>query len=83
MFLEAHLKIEAYIVKCEVIQSCPTLCDPMDPTRLLHPWNFLGKSTGVGCHFLFQVIFPTQESNLGLPHCRQMLYRHTYDLYNL
>ena len=37
----------------EVTQSCPTLCDPMD-TRLLHPWDFLGKSTGVGCHFLLQ-----------------------------
>ena len=22
------------------------------PTRLLHPWDFPGKSTGVGCHFL-------------------------------
>ena len=22
------------------------------PTRLLHPWNFPGKSTGMGCHFL-------------------------------
>ena len=31
------------------------------PTRLLHPWNFLGKSTGVGCHFLLQGIFLTQE----------------------
>ena len=46
----------------------------LQPTRLLHPWNFPGKSTGVGCHFLLQEIFPTQESNLGLPHCRQMLY---------
>ena len=80
------------------LQSCPTLCDPIDgsppgtpvpgilqartlewvaisfsnawkwshsvvsdpqrthglqPTRLLHPWDFLGKSTGVGCHCLF------------------------------
>ena len=34
-------------------QSCSILCDPMD-TRLLHPWDFLGKSTGVGCHFLLQ-----------------------------
>ena len=25
----------------------------LQPTRLLHPWNFLGKSTGVGCHFTF------------------------------
>ena len=32
----------------EVAQSCPTLCDPMD-TRLLRPWDFLGKSSGVGC----------------------------------
>ena len=23
-------------------------------TRLLYPWDFLGKSTGVGCHFLLQ-----------------------------
>ena len=45
------------------------------PTRLLHPWDFPGKSTEVGCHFLLQGIFPTQELNLGLPHCRQMLYQ--------
>ena len=31
-------------------------------------------STGVGCHFLLQRIFPTQELNLGLLHCRQTLY---------
>ena len=48
-------------------------CDPMD-TRLLRPWDFLGKSTGVGCNFLLQGIFPTQGSNPGLPHCRQTLY---------
>ena len=24
------------------------------PTRLLHPWDFPGKSTGVGCHFFLQ-----------------------------
>ena len=58
----------------EVAQSRPTLCNPMD-TRLLRPWDFLGKSTGVGCHFLLQGIFPTQGLNSGLPHCKQMLYR--------
>ena len=26
----------------------------LQPTRLLRPWDFPGKSTGVGCHFLFQ-----------------------------
>ena len=45
------------------------------PTRLLRPWDFPGKRTGVGCHWGLQGIFPTQGSNLGLPHCRQMLCR--------
>ena len=39
----------------EVAQSCPTLSDPMGcslPGWLLHPWDFPGKSTGVGCHCL-------------------------------
>ena len=44
-------------------------------TRLLCPWDFLGKSTGVSCHFLLQGIFLTQGSNPGLLHCRQTLYR--------
>ena len=25
----------------------------LQPTRLLHPWEFPGKSTGVGCHCIF------------------------------
>ena len=44
------------------------------PTRLLCPWNSLGKSTGVNCHSLLQGIFLTQGSNSGLLHCRQILY---------
>ena len=44
-------------------------------TKLLCPWDFQGKSTGVGCHFLLQGIFPTQGSNPGLSHYRQTLYR--------
>ena len=32
--------------------------------RLLCPWNFPGKNTGLGCHFLCQGIIPTQELNL-------------------
>ena len=35
------------------LQSCPTLCDPIEqPTKLPLPWDFPGKNTGVGCHFL-------------------------------
>ena len=33
-----------------------------------------GKNTGVGCHALFQGIFPTQGSNPGILHCRWILY---------
>ena len=56
--------------------NCPTLCDPVDcsPLRLLCPWDTPGKNTGVDCHFLLQMIFPTQGLNLGLLHCRQTLY---------
>ena len=36
------------------------------PTRLLCPWDFSGKTTGVGCHLLLQRIFPTQRLNLHL-----------------
>ena len=116
------------------LQSCPTLCDPIDgsppgslslgfsrqehwsglpfpspmhesekwkwsrsvvsdssrshglqPTRLLHPLNFPGKSTGVGCHCLLRqewVAFlfsrgssQPKGSNAGLPHCRWILYQ--------
>ena len=42
------------------------LCDPMDcmwPTRLLCPWDFPGRVSGVGCLFLLQGIFPDQGSN--------------------
>ena len=57
----------------EQLHGNKTLCNPMD-TRLPRPWDFLSTSTGVGCCFLLQGIFPTQGLNPGLPHCRQMLY---------
>ena len=66
-----------YIVKeSEVAKSCPDSLQPrgLQPTRLFHPWDFPGKSTRVGCHFLLQRIFPTQGLNPGLLHCRQTLY---------
>ena len=51
-------------------ESCLTLCDPMDC-----PWNSPGQNNGVGSLSLLQGIFPTQELNWGLPHCRQILYQ--------
>ena len=40
----------------------------LQPAKLFCPWNFSGKNTGVGCHFLFQGIFPIQESKPWLLH---------------
>ena len=44
---------------------------PAEPPRKL-------KNTGVGTLSLLQGIFPTQESNWGLQHCRQILYQLRY-----
>ena len=60
----------------EVAHLCPTLSNLMD--RLLCPWNTPGKNTGVGSQSLLKGIFPTQESNSVLPHCRQILYHLNY-----
>ena len=45
---------------------------------LLCPWDFAGKSTGVGFCFLLQRIFLIKGLNSGLPHCKQMLYHLSY-----
>ena len=42
--------------------------------RLLCPWDFPGKNTGMGCHALLQGIFPTQGLKLCLLYCTQILY---------
>ena len=60
---------------CLVAHSCPALCDPMDCSPAGSSVHTPGKNTGVGCHALLQGIFPTQGSNSGLPHYRQILYR--------
>ena len=59
--------------------SCSAVSDylrphGLQPTRRLCPWASPGKNTGVGCRFLLQGIFLTQGLNLGLQHCRQILY---------
>ena len=57
---------------CLIAKSC--LIHGLQSTRLLGPWDFPGKNTGVGCHFLLQEIFLTQGSNPHLLHCRWILY---------
>ena len=51
------------------------MSDSLWPHELYSPWNSLGQNTGVGGLSLLQGIFPTQGSNAGHPHCRQILYQ--------
>ena len=37
----------------------------LQPTRLLCPWDFPGKNTGVGCHFLLQCRKVKSESEVA------------------
>ena len=69
---------------CLVAKLCPTLLQPHEPwpARLLCSWDFPGKNTGVGCHFLLQEIFLTpgiklmspawQADSLPLSHLRRI-----------
>ena len=49
------------------LQSCPTLCDPIDgsPPGSPPPWDSLGKNTGMGCHFLLQCMKVKSESEVA------------------
>ena len=53
---------------CLVAKSCLILCNPMDciACQPLRSMGFPSKNTLVGCHFILQGIFLTQEWNLSL-----------------
>ena len=68
-----HSLLQYYLCVCQSF-SCVLFFETPQPTKLLSPWDFPGNNTGVGCHALPQGIFPTQGSNSGLLHCRQILY---------
>ena len=50
--------------------SCSIMCDSLQ----FMDYSLPGKNTGMGCHALLQGSFLTHGSNLGLLHCRQILY---------
>ena len=56
-------------------ESCSVASNSLQPHGLYSPWNSPGQNTGVGILSLLQGVFPTQESNPGLLHHRQILYR--------
>ena len=60
-------------------ESCSVVSNSLRPHGLINPWNLPGQNTGVGSLSLLQSIFPTQGSNPGLPHCRQILYHLSHE----
>ena len=47
------------------LQSCPTLCDPIDGSPPgSHPWDSPGKDIGMGCHFLLRCMKVKSESEV-------------------
>ena len=73
-------KVMCYILECVFVCVCVCVCSVMSdslqphglqPAKLLCPWDFSGKNTGMGSHFLLQGIFPTQGSN---PYLLQLLH---------
>ena len=56
-------------------ESHSVVSDSLQTYGLHSPWNFPGQNTGAGSLSLLQGIFPTQGSNPGLLHCRQILYQ--------
>ena len=65
-------------VFCLVSESRSVVSDSLQPHGLYSPLNSPGQNTGVGNLSLLQGIFPTQGSNLGLPHCRWTLHQLSY-----
>ena len=57
--------------------SHSVVSDSLQPHRH-SPWNSPGQNTGLGSLSLLQGIFPTQGSNPGLLHYRQILYQLSY-----
>ena len=67
-----HTHTHVYMLFCSVL-NVRVFAQTMDcspPGSSVHG-DSAGKNTGVGCHALFQGIFPTQGSSPGLLHCRQ------------
>ena len=66
-----------HAVLCLVTQVCLTPC-AIARQAPLSMGDSPGKSTGVGCHALFQGTFPTHGLNPGFPHCKRVLYCLSY-----
>ena len=59
---------------CYAVLSHSAMSNSLQTARLLCPWGFSRQEYWSGLPCPSPGIFPTQGSNLGLPHCRWILY---------
>ena len=64
--LNCDANLAAAAAAAKLLQSCPTLCNPIDGSPPgSRPWDSPGKNTGVGCHFLLQCMKVKSESEVA------------------
>ena len=74
-FLLQFISINCIFIVYEyIVQYCHRILNVV-PMPYSRAFLFIHSVSYVGCYFLLQRIFPTQGSNPGLPHCRQILSR--------
>ena len=71
---------DCHCVEVKWSESWSIMANSLQPYGLHSPWNSLGQNTRVGSLSLLQRIFPTQELNRGLLHCRWILDQLSYQV---
>ena len=64
IFLSLHKTSIAAAAASKSLQSCSTLCNPIDVSPS-GSWDSPGKNTGVGCHFLLQCVKVKSENEVA------------------
>ena len=75
VLLLSNGRVSDFIIVQSESESFSVMFDSLWPHGLYSPWNSPGQNTDVGSLSLLQGIFPTQKSNPGPPHCRQILFQ--------
>ena len=73
MMIIIIIRFQTCNYKVRESESHSVMSNSLWPHGLYSPWNCPGQNTRVGSLSLLQGVFPTQGSNPGLPHCRQIL----------
>ena len=65
MSLSQFMSLNEFVAAAKSLQSCPTLCDPIDGSLPGSPsLGFSRQEQGVGCHFLLQCMKVKSESEV-------------------